>query len=296
MKVPVAPFLIAPEDGVRHGGWQLSTPEGDTPLPAELSHWDYQTTLDLSAAVFVDRHAIAMACGLEIDSGLKILVTAHSDFTRTEQRVCALEIPKQHTFDLAVRVELAGDQLGGRLTLRTFLVVTDPRPVSELAPSHAGSIVWRAQQRTHLQGIGAQFPTDASDFSITRPSQPDSAWELRVEMSDLDARFISAARLTLNSACLPVQHLLEGRLDAQTDQLRRTLRWDVTRQLVDLALGSEDVITAEFDPDATSVGGVLRNVLARVWPQESPITIRSWWNDDPSRVELQLQSHCGLVG
>lgn len=295
MKIPVAPFLTAPADAVRHGGWHLSTPEGDTPLPAELDHWDYQTTLDLSAAVYVDRNAVATACGLGIDSGLAVLVTAHSDFTRTEQRVCVLEIPQQHAFDLAVRVELAGDQLGGRLTLRTSLVVTNPRPVSELAPSHAGSIIWRAEQRTHLQGIGAQFPTDASDFTITRPSQADAGWELRVEMSDLDALFISAARLTLNSACLPVQKLLEGGLDDQTEQLRRTLRWDVTRQMVDLALGSEDVLTAEFDPDATSVGGVLRNVLARVWPQESPTTIRSWWKDDPSRVELQLQSHCGLV-
>lgn len=296
MKVPVSPFLTAPEDAVRHGGWHLSTSAGDSPLPAELDHWDYQTTLELSAPVFVDRAAVTKACGLATDSGLAVLVTAHSDFTRTEQRVCVLDIPQQDTFDLAVRVALPGEQLGGRLTLRTFLVASDPRPVSDLAPSHAGSIIWRTQQKTHLQGIGAQFPTDASDFSVTRPSQTGAAWELRVEMSDLDALFISAARLTLNSGCAPVQNLLEGRQDDQTEQLRRTLRWDVTRQLVDLALGTEEVITAEFDPDATSVGGVLRNVLAAVWPQESPTTIRSWWKNDPSRVELQLQSHCGLIG
>lgn len=296
MKVPVAPFLTVPDTAVSHGGWRLATPDGDSPLPSDMEHWDYRTTLELSAAVAVDRAAVAEACDMEPESVLTVLVTAHSDHTRSEQAILTVEVPRQDEFDLALHIDLPGDELGGRLTLNTLLVATGPIPRSPLAPAEPGSIVWRTRHSTQLQGTGAQFPTDASDFTITRPQAAAAGWELGVDLTDLDASFVSAARLTLNSSLPAVQRLMGGSRDKATEQFRRTLHWDVTRQLAILALESDGVIGAEVDVDATSVEGVLRNVLARVWPTVSPVTLRGWWIDDRARIETALQHHCGLVG
>ena len=297
MKVSVVPFLTPPDSAVSHSGWQLTTPEGDSPLPPEMPHWDYQTTLDLSAAVSVDRRVVTDSCGLEPECGLSVLITAHSSHTRTERPVALLDVPiHQDLFDLAIQVQLEGHELGGRLTLGTSLVVTDPRPTSALAPAQTGSILWRVAHHTHLEGVGAQFPTEAADFALTRPATPDAGWFLEVDVTDVDVLFMSAARLTLNSSHELVRSLLEGRRDAATERLRRTLQWDVTRQLVHLALGNEEVLFEEVDLEGTTTGAVLRNLLAAIWPHDEPVTLQGWLSSDPARIELKLQSHCGLLG
>ena len=295
MKVPVVPFKTPPTDAVSHGGWHLSSPEGDSPLPPELSHWDYQTTLSLAAAVSVDRSRILHECALGPSTALRIMVTARSTHTRSEHTVADLLVPTQETFDLAVEVELAGNDLGGRLTLETFLVVSNAKPMDDLSPFRPGSILWRSKQRTHLEGNRAQFPTDAADFRTTHPRSPDAAWELRIDLTDEEALFLSAARLTLNAANEAVARLLSGAKDESTSQLRRTLSWDVTRQMVDVAMGSDHILGLDFDPEAITVGGVLRNLLAQIWPQESTLTVRKWWLEDRSRIETHLQHHCGLL-
>lgn len=295
MKVPVVPFKTPPIDAVSHGGWHLSSPDGDAPLPLELLHWDYQTTLSLAAAVSVDRSRVLRECALGPTSSLRILVTARSTHTRSERTVADLLVPTQETFDLAVEVELAGHDLGGRLTLETFLVVSSAQPLDVLSPFRPGSILWRSKQRTHLEGNRAQFPTDAADFRKTHPRSPDAAWELRIDLTDENALFLSAARLTLNSANQAVAKLLSGAKDESTSQLRRTLSWDITRQMVDVAMGSDYILGLDFDSEAITVGGVLRNLLGQIWPQDSPLTVKKWWLEDRARIETHLQHHCELL-
>jgi hypothetical protein len=261
-----------------------------------LSHWDYQTTLELAAPIAVDRVLVTESCDLQADTGLAVLVTAHSDHTRSEVPITQIDVPMQDKFDLAVQVSLSGESLGGRLSLRSMLVVTDPRPTSDLGPSLPGSIIWRAVHKTQLQGTGAQFPTDASDFSLSQRLDSAAGWALEIDTGDLEARFLAAARLTLNSSHPAIGLLLQGHNGEEVAQLRRTLHWDVTRQLVLLALRFDEVVFADFDPEATSVGGVLRNLLGNIWPSDSPVTVRSWWENDPAKVELRIQSHAGLLG
>jgi hypothetical protein len=89
-------------------------------------------------------------------------------------------------------------------------------------------------------------------------------------MSDVDSLFMSAARLTLNAGNPTIKRLLDGANDEETTLLRRTLRWDVVRQMLILALSSDDVLAHDFDGSATSVAGVLRNLVSIVWPSEDP--------------------------
>ena len=61
---------------VSHGEWLLQSVDGDSPLPKEVPHWDYQTDLGLAAPVSVDRGAVTEACHLDFDSGLAVFVMA----------------------------------------------------------------------------------------------------------------------------------------------------------------------------------------------------------------------------
>jgi hypothetical protein len=295
VKTAVVPFLIPPEELIIHGGWQFRTPAGDTPLPSELPHWDYQTVLEMAASVSVNRNEVLKACELGEASRLSVLVMAHSDHTRTERSVAFEAIPPQDAFDLRIQFNLPGGELGGRLTLDTYLVVSHADPLGKLAPTHPGSILWRSRTRTELEGVRAQFPTEASDFSKTYPLYSAAAWVLDIDMSDVDALFMAAARLNVNSGHPAVGKLLESAPDEGTAQLWRTLRWDVTRQMVGMGLAHGDVVDAPVDPEAKSVSGVLRNLLATIWPHEDPITVRGWLQTDPVRVEAAIQNYCRIL-
>jgi hypothetical protein len=294
MRIPIVPFLTPPLDAVSHGGWFLATADGDIALPKEIAHWDYQTILELAAPISVNRRMVTEGCSLEWESGLSVLVMARSSHTNAEFVAKRLEVPARDTFDLAVELKLGGALLGGRLTLETLLVATDPRPEGPLAPNQPGSILWRTRHWTDVEGVGAQFPTDTADFATTG-RDVRAGWELRVDLSDPEARFMSAARLTLNSGHSAIAKMLRGEKDDRTDQLLRTLNWDVTRQMVFLALVTEEISSLDVDPEAVSVAGVMRNLLAAIWPLESVVTLQRWKVVEPSRLELRIQHHCGLL-
>jgi hypothetical protein len=61
------------------------------------------------------------------------------------------------------------------------------------------------------------------------------------------------------------------------------------------ALQSDEVAGLDIDPETVSVAGILRNLLASVWPLESVVTLRNWFHNEPNRIEVHLQDHCGLL-
>jgi len=294
MRVPVVPFLTPLDGAIRHGGWKLALVDGEEELPRELPHWDYQTVLELAAPVLVDRRAVTTACQLEWDSGLSVIVLARSSHTKAEILAAELDVPLSDTFDIAIELQLDGRELGGRLTLETLLVSKTPKPLGPLAPRHPGSILWRCSHWTSLEGVGAQFPTETIDFTATG-RDPRAGWALHIDLGDPDALFMSSTRLILNSGHAAIGKMLRGEKDDGTRQLLRTLHWDVTRQMVHVALQSDEVAGLDTDPETVSVAGILRNLLASVWPLESVVTLQNWFHNEPNRIEVHLQDHCGLL-
>jgi hypothetical protein len=294
MRVPVAPFRIAPDEYIRHGGWIAAYSSYTGPLPSEVDHWDYQAEFSVTAHIWLDRLSILEACRLDASSQLTLVVLVRSDTTRIERAVAVVRVPDVHMFDGQIECQLDSSELGGRLTLETLLTTTSPEPMDLLAPDQAGSILWRASSSTLLEGTGAQFPTDSSDFGISHPKDINAGWILEIDLSELDALFMASARLTLNSGIEAVKRMMEGSDDSEATRLRSVLRWDVMRQMVMLALSNDEIVHSDFDAEATSVAGVLRNVLSTVWPTDSPTTIRNWCRTDPSRIEARIQQRSGL--
>lgn len=296
MRTTIPPFLVAPEGAVNHAGWTMHGGSGDVPLPLEVEHWDYQSVLRLSAAVSVNRSAILEACDLDPTSGISVIVMARSDHTNAQRCATRIALAEQPSYDLAVELDLPGEELGGRLTLDTLLVASQPRARSALSPRRAGSILWRTRHHTYLEGTSGRFPTDTADFSDTRKHAASAGWHLHVDTTDLDGSFMSAVRLTLNTGSQVIRDLLAGISSPETDLLRRIIRWDVTRQLAIIALRMEDVVSLPHDPEARTLGGVLRHVLATVWPDEDPLVVQKRWRTTPELVELHLQHHARILG
>jgi|688.fasta_scaffold18784_3 hypothetical protein len=293
MRLAVSPFLVPSDQAVEHSGWRLSVAEGDVALPGELPHWDYLTLLELSASVVIHRSTVLADCELDGESELSVLVTARSDHTATERRIALAVVPIQDPFDLWIRCSLPGFDLGGRLSLSTHLVATRPVPLTADAPQRPGSILWSEIHHCHLEGSGSQFPTDTADFSGRAHGQ-DAGWELVVDLTDPEARFTAAARLTLNTGNAKVREMVSGTGSESATAMSDILRWDVTRQMVYLAIASDEVLEAEFDPHDTSVVGILRNLLSAVWPLDDPHVIRTWSLNSPDRIERDLQHYCGV--
>lgn len=298
MKFDVAPFLLPNPDAIRHAGWEQQSSAGPIPLPLEMEHWDYQTELVLTAKITVDVPRVADDCGLGPDSRFRLITLIRSSKTPIETKVSDVAVPRGHqSHEVLLTARVPGTTSGGRLSVETLLVVTEAKPLNLLAPFRAGSILWRDVQHSHLQGIGSQFPTDAEDFSLTRPEIAKAGWKLSIDTSEPDAMFLTSVRLTLNTHRPAITRLLAGSKDAETRQLQRMIDLDITRQLVNAALASEEIVGLDVDWEAVSVGGVLRNLLQQLWPTgEDPQTLRSWSVNDPARIETHLQHVRGILG
>jgi len=202
--------------------------------------------------------------------------------------VLKLDLPDLEHYDLALDLRLQGSWLGGRLTIETTIVALECEPLAKGAATSPGSILWTTRHDTVLEGHGGLFPTDVENFQSTRPDHADAPWVLAVQTDDLDALFAASVRLSLNTALPGVEKMLSRPDKDESIALARLLELDVTRQLVGIALSSEEVLARPIDPEATALGDVLRLLVSRVWPRASTTTLRGWRDSSPERIELDI--------
>ena len=290
MRIPVAPFLLPGPSSVSHLGWTVEMFEASVPLPAHLTGWDYQGEIRLTGGVRVAVSNVLSEAGLGDETELQLVVRSHSSNTKIERTLFRSTVPHSDAYEASIDLVVESNALGGRLNLDTLLVATVPFPTDPLAASHAASILWRVRHSTDLEGSGGQFPTDAEDFALTRPEVANAGWVLHVDFSDVEVQFTSAVRLTMNSGSPAVQALLRGGQDGATKLLAKTLDIDVTRQLVNYALSIEEIALSNLDHDSTTLAGVLRSLLAQLWPTTSIATLQRLARDRPDRLESHIQS------
>lgn len=297
MRLSVAPFLVPDTELIEHLGWTEKTMNGFTDLPTEMEHWDYQTNLEIRGNIKIQTASILRQCQLAPESVLCVVVLCRSSKTRVENVLSLVEVPEGEECDLELGGVVAGRDSGGKLSIDTMLVVLKPLTQSSFAPSRPGCVLWKETHQTVLEGIGTQFPTDAEDFTETRPEIKYAAWKLSIDSSDLDAAFMSAVRLSLNTRHSSVRDLLAGKSNAETKQLQRMIDVDVTRQLAFVALRTPDILGLDVDWGEISLGGVLRNLIQQLWPKgENPHALKSQYINDPLRLESDIQHLRKILG
>jgi hypothetical protein len=222
------------------------------------------------------------------------LVSASAEATSTETVLALVDIPVGWNAARALTVEVPGQHFARRLTVTTQVVVTAAEPLDGIAPSKHGSILWSTEQKTYLQGVGAQFPTYAEDFSITRPNLSNAGWVIHIDVTDPHALFLSNIKVVLNSGRPEIQRLLSGARDASTAQIQRMVDVDVSRRIAVAGLRMPEVLDCEADFDDLSVAGGLRASLALLWPDVPIDHLVHEFEYDTGAFEARIQQTRGL--
>lgn len=294
MRTPAAaPYLQPPEDSVDAGLWNGAL---GAPLEAVLEHWDPFTVVELSRIVTVDTDAVRDACQLGPDAAFALSVSWWSSTTRLSGGPSPTELgdlPGLLRVDLAQ--SLPGDRIGGRVDLRTRLVLRHPglQP-SPISPTEAGTVLWRDETAVAVEGSAARFPVTALDFSQTVFSD-GAAWALEWEADDLARPLLGGLRLLLNSAHPQLTEALGSPTDPRTAVLQSFITFDVARTLVHGALSNDDFTAAPHSYDEGTVGRAAADLIDSCWQAVPASSLAQRLRDNPARLDTSLQAYLGLL-
>ncbi len=165
------PYLLPPEDAISASDW--SFPDGE-PVGDRLAHWDPFATTTFERTIRVDLDAVRRACALGPDSCFVVNVGALSSRTRLTTAAPVVGLGDlDGVVEAPVTISVEGSRAGGRLTLRTDLVLADPGGhASPISPRRVGVSLWADQHRLALEGSAARFPISAVEFR-QHPAPPD---------------------------------------------------------------------------------------------------------------------------
>ena len=260
------PYLTIPREKVELHAWEL---QGGKPLGPWLEGWDPGSDVSLSSTIALDPLEVRKICGLGKSSKLSIVVTWRSSGTTLRGNGCQIAIPVtrsgKHEFRLTLTVP--GQELAGRLDLRTAVVLNHPgqEPRDALSARHPGSILWIRQDVTDLEGGRPMFPICGIPFSQFRGWSPEALWVLEWEPStvDLYSQFSAEAKLYLNSDHPAYQAFSNSgrRAGPVGEAVRSALMHDLAETLVVAALARSEELDGEEFPGGT-VGRVLAHIVS----------------------------------
>lgn len=297
MRTPAAPTYLLPDDDVvAVGPW---TDRDGREIGESIDHWDPLTDLRFTRAMTVDLDAVRSQCRLGPDASFAVLATWRCP-TRTRLGGAGERTDLGSLTGLVrapLEVEIPGPQAGGRLDLTTRLVLmaagTEPSPIS---PRRVGGVLWVDTQRVALEGSAARFPMTAVDFATLSRVPDGAAWYVDWDHQDLDAPVLGGLRLLLNSAHPRIASAVRTASDDPASGIVRSLiEYDVARHLVRTALDNDRFVAAPEAFSDDSVGRMLSDLLAVVWPGIPVTALRARALDSPARIDAELQAALGMA-
>lgn len=296
MKTPKAvPYLLPPDTVVAAQSWCFTDgPE----LDDRLDHWDPFVELDLVRIVEVDLDETRRSCKLEEDTSFALVATWSSNRTRITGDGAVVELGDlRGTVRTALALTVPGSESGGRLTLRTRLVLRypgeDPSPIS---PRRIGAILWEEECHIAVEGGAARFPITAADFKDI-PQCPDTAaWFLEWDPDDLEVPVLGGMRLLVNSGHESIPDMLRtGSGDLRAGMFRSFVTFDVARTLIAGALRSDRFVDDPESFEDGTVGRMIFELIALCWPGKPVPTMRSRINEDAALVNAEIQARFGIL-
>jgi hypothetical protein len=298
MDTPVAPTYLLPEDNaVSVGPW---VDAAGVEVGELIEHWDPVTDLELTRAVTVDLDAVRSQCGLGADACFALIATWRAP-TRTRLGGAGERV-ELSTLTGVVRaplgVTISGPEAGGRLDLTTRLVLRIAgSAASAISPRRPGAILWTDTHRVMLEGGAARFPTAAVDFFEVPRVPDDAAWYLDWNVHDLSHPVMGGVRLLVNRSNARIVSAVRSATDDPAAPLIRSIiRIDVARQLVRAVLGSDEFMAAPDSFPDESVGRLIRDLIATVWPGLPIDAVRERALTMPSRFDADVQAALEVSG
>jgi hypothetical protein len=293
--LPAPPYLLPPASAVSVDTWK---PPDGTPLPDRLDHWDPFTEIEVFRTVDIDLDSVRSACSLGDDATFSLIASWWSSRTRLGATGDAVELgTRSGVVRATLALGIAGPLAGGRLDLRTLLVLRHPGSApSVVSPRREGAVLWEEETRVALEGAAARFPVAAVDFAEI-PRLPDTGgWALEWDAEDLDAPVLASLRLLVNASDdVLLNALRSGSTDPRSNVIRSFVTYDVARTIVHAALRSEKFVDDPEVFEEESVGRMLFELLSMCWPGIPIKVLANRLQDDPSRIDAELQSYLEVL-
>lgn len=296
MKTPKAvPYLLPPDTVIAVQPWCFTDgPE----LGDRLDHWDPFVELDLVRIVEVDLDETRRNCQLPEDAAFALVATWTSNKTRITGIGTVVELGDlAGTVRTALGLTVPGAESGGRLTLRTRLVLRHPaEEPSPISPRRIGAILWEEQWHVAVEGGAARFPITAADFRTIAQCPNTAGWLLEWDSDDLEAPVLGGIRLLVNSGHESIVDMLRsGTSDPRAGMLRSFVTFDVARSLIAGALRTDRFVDDPESFEDGSVGRMISDLITSCWPGKPVPAIRSRINDHPALVSAEIQAHFGVL-
>lgn len=292
---PVTPYLPAPADSVSAREW--TTPDGK-PISDRFEHWDPFTEVELFQSVDLDMGSIRDACRLGQDAAFAIVGAWYSHRTRLGEAGLPVELGTVGGLvRVPLRLVIPGSQSGGRVDLRTRVVLRHPGLApSPISPKRVGATLWSDEVTVAFEGSSARFPVTPTDFAST-PRLPDrGSWILDWDPEDLSGPVLGGLRLLVNSGDADLMGALRtGSSDSRAGALRAFLRLDIARTIVRAVLDNDEFVDSPERYDESTVGRMAFELLAMTWPGVPIKSLRVRAEEDPGRLEAELQGHLGVL-
>lgn len=296
MKTPKAvPYLLPPETAVAAQPWCF-TDGGE--VGDRLDHWDPFVELDLARIVEVDLDETRRACQLSENAAFALVATWSSNRTRMTGDGTIVELGSlRGTVRTALTMTVSGGEAGGRLTLRTRLVLRYPGEApSAISPRRIGAILWEEECSIAVEGGAARFPITAADFKAIAYCPDKAAWFLEWDPGDLEAPVLGGMRLLVNSGHESIPDMLRsGSSDPRAAVLRSFVTFDVARSLIAGALRNDRFVDDPESFEDGTVGRMIFELIALCWPGKPVPSMRSRINDDAALVNAEIQARFGML-
>lgn len=294
MKTPKAvPYLLPPETAVAAQPWCFTD---GAEIGDRLDHWDPFVELDLARVFEVDLDETRRACQLSEHAAFALVATWSSNRTRTMGDGTVVEFGNlRGTVRTALTLAIPGSEAGGRLTLRTRLVLRhageQPSPIS---PRRVGAILWEEERHLAVEGGAARFPITAADFKAIAYCPENAAWFLEWDPGDLEAPVLGGMRLLINSGHEAIPDMLRsGSADPRAAVLRSFVTFDVARSLIVGALRNDRFVDDPESFEEGTVGRMIFELMALCWPGKPIPSMRSRINEDAALVNAEIQARFG---
>jgi hypothetical protein len=294
MATPVSYGFLRPDPSrVMAGTPAVASGDSEVPVNGTARAWDYLTPVRVAWQLRVDLDGIRTDCGLTERSVLAGIITWHSSWTGL--RGGGRSIPL-NSGENVLNLELPGEVLGGRLRLEAQVVLAEHDPgAPPPAPQRPGSHLWRAQALVVLEGSASRMPTVPVDFGTEYiAGGGNGAWYLDCDTTDLAASAGGAVILYLNTGHRQIREMLDTPSTERSKLIMSGIKYDVTRQLVLVALHHEQ-LTDSSDLEAGTLGAMLRGLLRRYFPSRPLHQLRADYEGDPGEFEAELQAKAWTV-
>lgn len=208
-------------------------------LPTFVEGWDYTTDLHLVRKLHIDRAGVCSDTGLPPHTPLEVCVRVRPSTSLLRTVTARVAVPVHSTQPIQIDMLVNGSDLAGSLTVETLLELGQDVPGTDpFVASHAGSILWRDEVSTALEGDSGLVPM--APVSFGEAGFPRSAaWYISLDTARWDWTALGSLLVLLNTDNPAVASALERADDGPASALWDTLGADLVCDLIGRAVEDE---------------------------------------------------------